>query len=72
MNVVVPDEPPALGAGAWRALLSVLTDSAEREFGPDWREHLQVEHRQGPGSVIPTPGDVDTRTPSSTQGENHG
>ena len=37
---VVPDEPPVLGDGAWRALLAILIESAEREVGPDWRERL--------------------------------
>ena len=44
MNVVdVPDQAPELGAGAWRALLAILLESAERELGPDWREHLLDE-----------------------------
>ena len=30
VNVVTPEEPPVIGTGAWRALLAVLIDSAER------------------------------------------
>ncbi len=40
MNGIVPDEPPVLGDGAWRALLAILIESAEREVGHDWRERL--------------------------------
>jgi hypothetical protein len=54
--VDVPDEPPVLAGRGWRVLLQLLVASAEEQFGPAWREHQQGEQRQGPGSVIPTPG----------------
>lgn len=40
LTVVVPDGPPRLGPAGWRALLRVLVDAAEEEWGPDWRARL--------------------------------
>jgi len=37
VEVVRPDGLPDLDGTAWRALLRLLVDAAERELGPGWR-----------------------------------
>ena len=41
LRVVVPDEPPRLSPTGRRALLRILVDAAEQEWGPDWRARLR-------------------------------
>jgi hypothetical protein len=41
VEVVVPDDPPQLSPAGWRALLRVLVEAAEEEFGPDWRSEIR-------------------------------
>ena len=40
VTITAPDEPPVLGKGAWKVLLTLLVESAEEQFGPGWRTHL--------------------------------
>ena len=37
---VLPDGPPVLDGGGFRALLGMLTSAAESALGPEWRERL--------------------------------
>lgn len=47
-TVKVPDGPPVLDGGGFRALLGMLTSAAETELGPDWRETLAARSEMGP------------------------
>jgi hypothetical protein len=40
LSVEVPDALPVLDVAGWRLLLAALVETAEAEFGPDWRERL--------------------------------
>jgi hypothetical protein len=40
LAVVVPDHPPRLSPTGWRALLRILVEAAEEQFGPDWRTRV--------------------------------
>ena len=40
---LLPTEPPVLDERGWRALLRALTDAAEAEHGPAWRDAILAE-----------------------------